>query len=242
MKLQKPKLELPKLGKPNIGLSIPKPNLEAFMKLPRKEKLHYIGYAVLLPATVLLFIYGVFTNASTPDPVAQKKPAATQQQQQTQKKDEAPQMMENASVAKGSLLTMNPFVEASNLASLGDGKPKEATTIGKAHSHINLPEVPTIQYNSPSYMPRPSIPSSLPSIPSVSVPAPASVPRPADASSSGGSQPTVAGVLTGEDGNNMAIMSDGRVVSAGDNYNGDRIAYIGGDGIQFDNGHSIGYK
>ena len=40
----------------------------------------------------------------------------------------------------------------------------------------------------------------------------------------------------------MAIMSDGKVVSAGDNYNGNRIAYIGGDGIKFDNGHSIGYK
>lgn len=57
------------------------------------------------------------------------------------------------------------------------------------------------------------------------------------------SQPvTVQGVGTGDNGNNIAILSDGRVVSEGDTYNDDRIAYIGGDGITFDNGEKLQYK
>ena len=36
-------------------------------------------------------------------------------------------------------------------------------------------------------------------------------------------------------------MSDGSVVSAGESYQDGRIAYIGGDGIHFDDGSSIKY-
>jgi len=47
--------------------------------------------------------------------------------------------------------------------------------------------------------------------------------------------------MTGGDGNGMAILSDGTVLSAGDTYNDGRIAYIGGDGIHFDDGSTMKY-
>ena len=71
------------------------------------------------------------------------------------------------------------------------------------------------------------------------------MPSPAPSSSAPASQggsASVQGVLTGDDGENMAIMSDGRVVQEGDTYQDGRIAYIGGDGITFEDGHSISYK
>lgn len=53
--------------------------------------------------------------------------------------------------------------------------------------------------------------------------------------------PRVSGILTSTDGGNMAIMSDGRVVAAGDSVDSKKIAYIGGDGISFDNGDFWAY-
>ena len=225
---------LPKFERPKLGLSIPTPDLKMFFKLSRREKLHYIGFTVLLPATVLMFIYGIFTNASTPDKPVQKPPAAA-----TQKVDDSlgPQLPPPSMDASqdGNPLAQNPFIEASKLA-LMDGDDFQMSPIMPSYVPTgNIPSIPS----SPSYVPRPSFSASLPAIPQASTPRP-SVPAPTAPSQS--QQPTVSGVLTGEDGNNMAIMSDGKVVSAGDNYNGDRIAYIGGDGIKFDNGHSIGYK
>ena len=52
----------------------------------------------------------------------------------------------------------------------------------------------------------------------------------------------VKGVLTGGRNGNMAIMSDGTVVTEGDTYQDQRIAYIGGDGLTFDDGHHLDYK
>ena len=46
----------------------------------------------------------------------------------------------------------------------------------------------------------------------------------------------------GDNGSNIAIMSDGKVVSEGDVYRDNRIAYIGGDGITFDNGTKVRYE
>lgn len=52
----------------------------------------------------------------------------------------------------------------------------------------------------------------------------------------------VQGIAMGENGSNIAIMSDGKVVSEGDVYRDNRIAYIGGDGITFDNGTKVRYE
>lgn len=234
MKLQLPKPELPKIGKPKFGKAIPKFDLKAFMKLPRKEKERYIALTVLLPATVLFFIYGIFTNASTPDTPTQKHPPAATQTAENIAEPQ-PMLQEVDNGQKGSVLSQNPFVESSKLAmmDMGDFQPSmPMPSMGMG----DLPSIPS----SPSYLPRPSVTASLPAIPRANTPTP-SVPKP-PAPQKQENQATVSGVLTGEDGNNMAIMSDGKVVSEGDSYNGNRIAYIGGDGIKFDNGHAIGYK
>ena len=235
MKFQITKLGRPNFEKPNLGHSLPKFDMKAFMKLPRKEKERYIALAVLLPATVLMFLYGIFTNASEPDEPAQKKAAVVAQQAAEDIPPTQTIQPEAATIQKGGALAQNPFVESSKLAMMDMGN----FSTEMPSSYMPMRSLPSIS-SSPSYTPRPSVPSALPSIPHANPPTP-SVPRPASPQSQG-TEPTVSGVLTGEDGNNMAIMSDGKVVSAGDNYNGNRIAYIGGDGIKFDNGHSIGYK
>ena len=117
----------------------------------------------------------------------------------------------------------NPFVEMSQLAK------------------TNLPPVPTPQAVSAPVVQRPTpAPASvpLPAIPSAPVAASA-MPAPAQAPSA---PVTVQGILTGDDGENMAILSNGQVVSEGDSVAGDKIAFIGGNGITFDNGHSLDYK
>ena len=54
--------------------------------------------------------------------------------------------------------------------------------------------------------------------------------------------PAIAGILTSSDGQAMAIMADGSIVSEGDTYLDGRIAYIGGTGIEFDNGDTLEFK
>lgn len=51
----------------------------------------------------------------------------------------------------------------------------------------------------------------------------------------------VSGVLVGQDGKNMAIMGDGKIVQEGDSYNGSEISRISNDGIHFENGNTISY-
>ena len=52
----------------------------------------------------------------------------------------------------------------------------------------------------------------------------------------------VQGVITTDNGKNIAIMSNGEVLSEGERYLDGRIAYIGGDGIEMDNGRKIKLK
>lgn len=51
----------------------------------------------------------------------------------------------------------------------------------------------------------------------------------------------VTGVFTGQDGQNMAIMSDGKIIKEGDSYNSNQISQISNNGIHFENGDSISY-
>ena len=52
----------------------------------------------------------------------------------------------------------------------------------------------------------------------------------------------VQGVITTNNGKNIAIMSNGEVLSEGERYLDGRIAYIGGDVIEMDNGRKIKLK
>lgn len=143
-------------------------------------------------------------------------------------------------------LFQNPFVEIGQLDSAGtDANGNKVLAMNqsknKGGSHATASPEGSYQTGAlpaiPGSYPRPSLPA-IPqagSIPAPSTP-PAAAPKP---SQQGGA--SVQGVLTGEDGNNMAIMSDGTVLSEGESYRDGRIAYIGGDGIHFDNGNTIPY-
>ena len=52
----------------------------------------------------------------------------------------------------------------------------------------------------------------------------------------------VQGIITADNGKNIAIMSSGEVLTEGERYLDGRIAYIGGDGIEMDNGRKIKLK
>jgi hypothetical protein len=54
-------------------------------------------------------------------------------------------------------------------------------------------------------------------------------------------QSEVTGVFTSQDGQNMAIMSDGKIVKEGEAYNSNQISKITNNGIHFDNGDVISY-
>lgn len=133
-------------------------------------------------------------------------------------------------------IMVNPFVDDAMLSKASknaDGSVKLPVSSHSNNVVTGNGTLPAI----PGSLPRPNIPaftppnlsqnSALPAIPSTSA-------KPQ-------SQASVQGIFTGDDGNNMAIMSDGSVVSAGESYQDGRIAYIGGDGIHFDNGNTIKY-
>lgn len=122
----------------------------------------------------------------------------------------------NLSSQMAALSQKNPFVDPSTL-------PKQARDM-----HAALPTIPQ------------TAPAPVGDVPVPAVPRQPVLPP---AGAVGGNTPAgVQGVLTGGRGGNMAIMSDGTVVSEGDTYQDQRIAYIGGDGITFDNGHHLDYK
>lgn len=146
-------------------------------------------------------------------------------------------------------LGVNPFVEVASGNVVPTG---EANVVKPAAGNMTLPAIAAPRPSVPSYSAPAS--SSLPAIPAIN-PRPSSLPAPGELnvkvppapdSSSGNSSSqnsvSVQGVMTGDDGTNIAILSDGTVVGEGETYHDGRIAYIGGDGIQFDNGDKLEYK
>jgi len=137
---------------------------------------------------------------------------------------------------------VNPFVEASAAPVVGADGQMTLPTVGGTGTVRATPGggggyhyaggLPVIPYS----MPRPNLPTfQMPAH------APASGGSAPAASAPASAGPSVSGVMTGGNGN-IAIMGDGSVVSEGETYNNKRIAFIGGDGIQFDDGSSIQYK
>ena len=126
----------------------------------------------------------------------------------------------------------NPFVEANKMLSATPGSVNGTTPV--------IPgEVRSIPVSAKAMPAIPSVPR-----PEISAPPPASIPLPNDMNAQGGGSPaSVQGVITGSNPeDNVAIMGDGTVVSVGETYHDGRIAYIGGDGITFDNGKQIKMK
>ena len=124
-------------------------------------------------------------------------------------------------------LASNPFVESKNF---------------QKNDVPALPK-PTVSAPAGSQAPKVSPPSTrvIPAIPKGSVPPAGSAPMPLVPSNSAATAPpaTVQGVVVGEDGESVAIMSDGSVVAQGESFRDGRIAFIGGDGITFADGSTL---
>lgn len=139
-------------------------------------------------------------------------------------------------------IPQNPFVAKSQVAALAivEGvypKKVQGNQPVVAGSHPvavpqNVPRFtpPTIPKSSPA----PSVSRMIPAVPKGSMSAP-----PQQSATS--SAPKLTGIIESDEGA-VAVMSDGTVVSSGDTYTDGRIAYIGGDGIHFDNGKTITFE
>ena len=186
--------------------------------------------AIMSGIMIALSIYTLsdISNQSSPEPYTPAKTSKTSTGTPiNEPSDEATAAATNTSELQ--IVSINPFLElkefdptVQNISDMTNTSSYEnSSTTGARPSNIPLPAIP--HYNGHiNYQERPQ-----------SIPAPAIKPE----------QPiTVQGIGIGNSGNNIAILSDGRVVSEGDTYNDGRIAYIGGDGIRFDNGEKLQYK
>lgn len=211
-----------------------------FKKMSPKEKKQAIIAIVLLPITIIVFAIAIIRDDPDDSPSPPKTEQTVKSNNQKNKKvvenkkdGEQDTAKANTSAfalsfGKLEIASVNPFIEISNLVK----EKKEADKANNPTTTRTPAPVPAITRNrssAPRSVPLPAIPARNSN---VSANAPQQTPSVA----------TVQGVLTGEDGHNMAIMSDGKVVSEGDIYGDGRIAFIGGDGIQFDNGQTMKYK
>lgn len=183
--------------------------------------------AIMIGIMIALSIYTLsdISNQSSPEPYTAAKTSTGTPINESS--DEATAAATNTSELQ--IVSINPFIElkefdptVQNISDMTNTSSYEnSSTTGARPSNIPLPAIP--HYNGHiNYQERPQ-----------SIPAPAIKPE----------QPiTVQGIGIGNSGNSIAILSDGRVVSDGDTYKDGRIAYIGGDGITFDNGKKLQYK
>lgn len=204
--------------------------LQSFEEMSQKKRLMIIaGLGIVVAGGLIIGIRMVKSPAKGPKAPVQQQAAAPDPQADNSKSNAQPL------ASLGGTVMVNPFVElgagatpaqvAANLPKVPGGN---VPAISRYSGNGSLPQIP-------SYNPRPNIPSGIP----MPASAPSSTPQVSAPSSN---QPTVQGVVTGDDGNNMAIMSDGSVVSAGESYKDGRVAYIGGDGIKFENGSSMKFN
>ena len=128
----------------------------------------------------------------------------------------------------GDIFTVNPFIEIKEF----DVSKDNIADMAAAHNPGTVPAMPRS-----TNIPLPAIPNHpmQAGIPQVSNPSSNQPPASSD-------RIAVQGIAMGDNGSNIAIMSDGKVVSEGDVYRDNRIAYIGGDGITFDNGTKVRYE
>lgn len=227
----------PKEEVPTFYEDAPKPKKsKKGMKGASTEKSSRAKKLVVVNLVGIGFLGGLFLYTHMDDrPAAQQNP----QQSATQSTKKTLPPLNLAAYA-------NPFVDVQAVKKDG----------GTIPANGPLPQIPAMQ-QSQHIMPSSSssIPAirstplpNLPVIPQAQAPSNPSaspMPLPPNAPNAQAPKPSqqasVQGVVTGEDGENMAIMSDGSVVSEGETYQDGRIAYIGGDGITFDDGSSLKY-
>lgn len=183
-------------------------------------------YAFLGVCTcVVVLLIGLFTHISIQlfkgdnNKTRAVKPAVTETRADTLP-DKGNMPFANMIAGDGSKLE-NPFINVDGATNANDQV---------AANTSDLPAIPAETRNLPAI---PSVP--LPDVPVIA--APMSIPDVPAAVAA----PVVQGVITSntDEKENVAIMGDGSVVSVGETYNDGRIAYIGGDGITFEDGRKI---
>ncbi len=139
------------------------------------------------------------------------KPAVSPKPNPPKKEEPKPQSEEKPIVlATSSLFGENPFVEMNILS--------EEHKIEQGR----LPAIPNMPVPNVSNVPIPPPPTG------VAIPAP-----PVN------SAPVLTGTIESSNGARIALMSDGQVITEGDNYGDNQIAYIGGGSVQFDDGKTM---
>lgn len=201
---------------------------------PPKDKQHdkKINLKVTLLAAVItaLGVLGTYKYVIAPVNSIPAAPVSVQNEQ-AQRSDAD---KKEAAASSGRSAMINPFIDKSSIKELMPGINGDLPVIGDSHqagrtTANNLPPVPVIPQ-----MPRSNTQMSMP-MPQAQAALPQSPAKTRDNAS-------IQGIITSADGDNMAIMGDGTVVSAGESYNDNRISYIGGDGIHFANGSSIRFS
>jgi hypothetical protein len=193
-------------------------------------------YSFYIAGLLVLFslCYYIYTDIINPAPaITNGVPAQTIKVSQNKGNNTREAGVQKLAMDTENVLANNPFIELH--ANAVSGKQNVSMGVSMPVGNAGLPQIP-------GAFPRPNLPSiPLPAIPNavqgMETPQPGPA-MPAGTSNGAG----VKGVLTSPEGKNMAIMGDGKVVSEGDTYQDGRIAYIGGDGVSFDDGRTISYK
>lgn len=195
------------------------------MNLPVPEGMDPKRFKILLiviGVCGLLTLKGVAENlltgsdVSLPPSSPQNQPEASSSLSHSSSPEKANKPKRAALDNLAALSTKNPFIDPALL-------PKQA----RGGAQAALPSIPQTAPAPVGNVPVPSIPNQ---------------PVRPPGETAGKPSLGVQGVLTGGKNGNMVIMSDGTVVTEGDTYQDQRIAYIGGDGVTFDNGHHLDYK
>lgn len=210
--------------------------IRAFIKDESKQKI------IIGPLLVVLFFVGwaaidqlgVFNTSKPPAAATGSKQSKAQPQKaqvaQTKNMPANPSLPDGSSdvsKTKFDIAQSNPFIADKNTVAQNT---MNAGTVNALPMNANgsLPAIP-------GYQPRPNVGTvPIPSMP----PIPGS---PSGYQSQAAPTSGIQGVFTGNDGKNIAIMSDGKIVQEGDEYGGNRIAAITGNGIHFDDGNNISY-
>lgn len=196
---------------------------------------------LLVPLLLLLFIVcwatanqlGVFDTVKPPAASSNNQKAPVPKAQPAQPKTAAPApagVSSDAAAAKLDIAQSYPFIADKN-AAVQTAAAAGPGSVPQGNANGSLPAIP-------GYQPRPNVGSvPIPSAP----PIPGSIDGNSYRAPSAPQSTTVQGVFTGNDGKNIAIMSDGKIVQEGDSYGDNRITAIMGDGIRFENGNNISY-
>ena len=209
------------------------PNIEIDFQVKNKKKMVILG-----SLAIVLLLFSVYNAISSSEKVLYSAPGngvehnnnSVHAEQTASGEPVAVKGSEsNSSLSvAGDIFTVNPFIEIKEF----DVSKDNIADMAAAHNPGTVPAMPRS-----TNIPLPAIPNHpmQAGIPQVSNPSSNQPPASSD-------RIAVQGIAMGDNGSNIAIMSDGKVVSEGDVYRDNRIAYIGGDGITFDNGTKVRYE